>query len=419
MKNTRLRLGAALVAATALALAACEPAVEAPAETTAEETVEDGGEGQSDDSASTASAAVDDEGATTGAGGAEDPVAAASALVGQVSQPVGEFTPPGPAVDGVADLAGGTVYYVPATLQVPMFGNVRDSLTEALGQADISVQTCDGKANPADIAGCLDQAVNAGADAIVAGSIPTELAATAFQGVEDAGIPLLYMQTAPAGPGDPTQVAYLTPNNVEMQAWNASWVVADSGGAADVLVVKVTDTPATILWIEQGALATYEQMCPECTVTVVETNTGQLDKLPSLVSSALVRDPDIGYVHVAFDVTVQPTVQGIQSAGRTDVKVVSQDGVLPVMQSLGQGQFVAAEVGFNQEALAWYGADQVLRMMAGQESVQNLDFPYRRLFTRDDAAQLDLSPEGEASGQWYGDTGYTEGFLELWGVTGR
>lgn len=417
MKTTRMRFAAALAATSALALSACEPAVEAPTETSATVTSDDGA-ADTEESASTG--ATDDEGATSGApASGEDPVTAASALVEQVSQPVGAFTPPGPAIEGVADLAGGTVYYVPATLQVPMFGNVRDALTEALGAADISVQTCDGKANPADIAGCLSQAVNAGADAIVAGSIPTELAATAFASVEEAGIPLLYMQTAPAGPGDPGKVGYLTPNNVEMQAWNASWVVADSGGAADVLVVKVTDTPATILWIEQGALATYEQMCPGCTVTVVETNTGQLDKLPSLVSSALVRDPDIGYVHVAFDVTVQPTVQGIQSAGRNDVKVVSQDGVLPVMQSLGQGQFVAAEVGFNQEALAWYGADQVLRMMAGQESVQNLDFPYRRLFTRDDASSLDLSPEGEASGQWYGDTGYTDGFLDLWGVSGR
>jgi ribose transport system substrate-binding protein len=417
MKNTRMRLGAALVAVSALGLSACEPAVQAPAETAAAAGTSQDAEETTDASAS--SAGADDEGTTGDAAASDDPVAAASAQVEQVSQPVAEFTPPGPAIAGVADLAGGTVYYIPATLQVPMFGNVRDSLTEALGAVDVSVQTCDGKANPADIAGCLSQAVNAGADAIIAGSIPTELAATAFQSVEDAGIPLLYMQTAPAGPGDPTKVGYLTPNYVEMQAWNASWVVADSDGAANVLVVKVTDTPATILWIEQGALATYDELCPDCTVSVVETNTGQLDKLPSLVSSALVRDPDIGYVHVAFDVTVQPTIQGLQSAGRNDVKVVSQDGVLPVMQSLGQGQFMAAEVGFNQEALAWYGADQALRMMAGQESVQELAFPYRRLFTRDDAAGLELTPEGEASGEWFGDTGYTDGFLELWGVSGR
>lgn len=413
MKNTRLKVGVALAAASVLVLSACEPAVEAPTATTPAATSD------AEDTTTTEdadAAATSDGGATTS--DAQDPVAAAQALVEQVSAPVDAFSPPGPALEDLSSLAGGTVYYVPATLQVPMFTNVGDGIAEALGNLDVSVQVCDGKANPADIASCLNQAVNADADAVIAGSIPEELAATAFKGVQDAGIPLLYMQTAPAGPGAPDKVGYLTPNNVELQVWNANWVIADSGGAANVLVVKVTDTPATILWIDQGALATYEQ-CTDCTVTVVETNTGQLDKLPSLVSSALVRDPKIDYVHVAFDVTVQSTVQGIQSTGRTDVKVVSQDGVLPVMQSLGQGQFLASEVGYNQEALGWYAADQTLRMMSGQESLQNLDFPYRRLFTREDAAALDLTPEGESSGEWYGDTGYKEGFLELWGVGAR
>lgn len=417
MKMTRLRVGAALAASAALILSACESAVQ-PADDVAAEEASEATDGTTDD---TTDDADDNTTATSDgaqAGGEQGGVAAAAALVEQVSVPVEAFTAPGPELTDLTSLAGGTVYYVPATLQVPMFTNVGDAITEALGNLDVDVQVCDGKANPADIANCLGQAVNGGADAVIAGSIPTELASTAFQGVQDAGIPLLFMQTAPAGPGAPDKVAYLTPNNVEMQAWNASWVVADADGAANVLVVKVTDTPATILWIEQGALATYEQY-PDTTVTVIETNTGQLDKLPSLVSSALVRDPDIDYIHVAFDVTVQSTVQGIQSSGRTDVKVVSQDGVLPVMQSLGQGQFLASEVGFNQEALGWYAADQVLRMMSGQESVQNLDFPYRRLFTQAATADLTLTPEGEASGEWYGDTGYKEGFLQLWGVGAR
>jgi ribose transport system substrate-binding protein len=342
----------------------------------------------------------------------------AQAVVDSVTRPVPAFLPPGPELGDLSGLAGGTVYYIPATFQVPMFLNIGNALTEALAHLDITVQTCDGKANPADIASCLGQALDADADAVIAGSIPDELAAVAFEEVRSAGIPLLYMQVAPEGPGAPDKVAYLTPDYIAMQSWNASWVVADSNGEADVLVVKVTDTPATILWIEQGALATYESACPECTTTVVETNTGQLDKLPSLVSSALVKNPDIGYVHVAFDVAVQPVIQGIQSSGRTDdLKVVSQDGVLPVMQSLAGEQFVASEVGFNQEALAWYGADQVLRMMSGQPSVQHQQFPYRRLFTRDAAAELDISADGEASGEWFGSTDYKEGFLALWGAS--
>lgn len=339
----------------------------------------------------------------------------AQQAVDAVTGPAAEFSAPGPEVDA-SKLEGGTVYYVPATLQVPLFTNIKNALADALGNADYDVQVCDGKANPADITSCLNQAVNAKASAVVAGSIPDELAPSGFKAVQDAGIPLLYTQAAPAGPGDPTKVGYLSENSVEMQAWTANWVIAHSDAQAEVLVVKVTDTPATKMWTDAGALATYEEKCPDCKVTVVETNTGQLDKLPSLISSALTKDTGITYVHAAFDVVVQPVTQGVQSTGRNDVLISSHDGTLPGMQALSEDQ-LATEVGFNQEALGWYAADQVLRMLAGQETVQQPTFPYRRLFERASAADLDLTPEGEKSGAWYGETDYKDGFLTLWGLS--
>ena len=39
-----------------------------------------------------------------------------------------------------------------------------------------------------------------------------------------------------------------------------------------------------------------------------------------------------------------------------------------MLQMLKGGQFVHSEVGFNADALAWYAADQALRMMTGQPS---------------------------------------------------
>jgi ribose transport system substrate-binding protein len=293
-------------------------------------------------------------------------------------------------------LAGGTVYYVPATLSVPIFNNVAEALSDSLGLADISVVVCDGKANPADVASCLAQAVDASASAVITHGIPSEMAPVAFESVTAAGIPLLITQIQPAGPGDPKMV--------------------DSNATATVLVIKVTDNDATAMWTDVGALAVYEQACPDCTVDVIETNTGQLDKLPSLVSARLVANPDITYVQAPFDLTVQPVVQGIQTAGRDDVQVVSMDGGLSVMQDLAAGKLVSSEVGFDSRALGWYAADQVLRMMTGMESVQNFSFPLRRLFTTESASTLSLTPEAEASGEWYGEADYQAGLLTLWGL---
>ncbi|WP_127130339.1 substrate-binding domain-containing protein [Georgenia sp. SYP-B2076] len=349
---------------------------------------------------------------------AADPAAvAAQEKVDQAAKAVEAFTPPGPELGDLSGLKGKTVYYVPANYKIPLFHVVGDAMTEALATAGVDVQVCDGQASPSSMAGCLTQAIDAKADAVVSGSIPDDLASVAFQQVRDAGIPLLYMQVAPAGPGEPTKVGYLTPDNIAIQAVNADWVIADSNGKANVLVVKVTDTPATTLWMDQGPIAEYEKNCPDCKVTVIETNTGQLQKLPSLVSSAMVRDPDISYVQTEFDVTVQPTLQGLQSAGKADkVKLISQDGTLAVLQMLAEGR-VAGNSGINQNAVGWYGADQVLRMMSGAPSNQNVAFPYQRLFTPENVKDLDLTPEGEASGSWYGATDYQDGFKKLWGVS--
>ena len=99
---------------------------------------------------------------------------------------------------------------------------------------------------------------------------------------------------------------------------------------------------------------------------MVKANTGQFDKLPSLITSELTKNPDIDYVQTEVDFAVQPIVEGLQAANATSVKVASMDGVLATLQMLDGGQFVHSEMGFNADALAWYAADDALRMMTGQ-----------------------------------------------------
>jgi ribose transport system substrate-binding protein len=199
---------------------------------------------------------------------------------------------------------------------------------------------CDGKANPASMASCIEQGVDAGAGAIVTGSIDEVLVTNAYRSAEKAGIPVVNLMTVPGGKADPTKVAYLTPDFIKHQALAADGVIADSDATANVLVVQVPDTPATSIWMEQGGLAEYEKACPDCTVTVVKANTGQLDKLGGLITSAVTKSPDIDYVQTEFDCAVQPTVQGLQGANAGAVKISSHDGTLAVMQMLKSGKFV-------------------------------------------------------------------------------
>ena len=344
---------------------------------------------------------------------------AALEVVETASQPYDEFVAPGPALENLDALAGKTVHYVVAQQGVPMFGIIADAMSEALGQFDIKVQVCDAKASPEGAASCISQALDANAAAVVSGSLPEEMAQTAFAQVREAGVPLVFTQVQPEDPtgaDDPSKVAYISPDNAEMQGWNANWVIADSDAKADVLVVKVTDTPATIAWTDYGSLPVYENACTDCNVEVIEATTYQLDKVPSLISAALTKNPDIGYIQSPFAIMDDSIKQGAQAAGRDDVKVVSGDSSLAQLQDLASGGMIKSVVGNSSPAFGWYVADETLRLMSGVPSVEGHPFPFRRLLTEDIAKGLDLTPEGEASGSWYGKADYQAGFTELWNV---
>lgn len=349
--------------------------------------------------------------------------AAAAKVVEAVSAPVDEFTAPGPEVTGAKDFAGKTVYYIPAILQVPLFKIQEAGVKAAFGAVGAQVQTCDAKSNPQDLATCLDQAVSANAAAVVVGSQPVAASPTAFQAVVDAGIPLvvtLVGDTALPGDAevfsDTKKVGYVTQNGIEMQAWNANAVIADSNAEATVLVVHVTDNPVTSSWTQIGALGAYKDGCTKCEVLEIETSNGVIDKLPTAISAELTKNPNIKYIQVPFDGFVQPIRDGINAAGRDDVKIVSGDSYLDVLQSMKDGGNVVADSGYNVFATGWYAADQVFRIASGQGAVEKEAFPFRRMFTPENVGSLDLTPEGQESGSWYGKADYIGGFSKLWGL---
>lgn len=340
---------------------------------------------------------------------------AARDLVDAASAPVDEFEAPGPAVDGSV-LAGKTVYFIPASAVVPVLNIVGEHLTDAMGNLDATVQTCDGKLNPVDIASSVAQAIDAGAAAVVTAGVTPDFAPAAFTDLAAAGIPWVQAMTTPAGEGDPSHVAYVSDNPIMLQKLSTSWVIADSDAAANVLVIKLTDNPATTAWADVGILGTYEESCSECVVEVIEINSGQMDRLQSLISSALVSNPDITYVQAQFDQFVPSVTQAIQSAARDDVKIASADVSLATLQDMAAGKNMKSAVAYDRAALAWYVADAAVRLAAGDQAVQNLEFPLRRAFNESNIADLTLTPEAEASGEWFGSADYEAGFLELWGV---
>jgi len=369
-------------------------------------------------------------GCSNGGGGSNsnaitDPAAiAAGEAILPLQQPVDTFTPPGPAIANVASLKGKKVYFIPATMQVPIFSIIQGGLKASFGAAGIEVVTCDAKVNPQDLATCLGQAVDAKAGAVIVGSLPYDLAPNAFDAVTAAKIPIVMGLFGQALPNwspafsDASKVAYVTPNFFQMASMNAMAVINNSNAQAHVLVVVAKDTPATEAWMTGGAIPTYAKACPKCKVTTIETTTNELDKLPSLISAKLVADESINYIQSDFDSLTQKIQEGIKSAGRDNVKIVSMDAYLDVLQGMKANGQVIADFGYNLFASSWYMADQAFRLMTGGKAIENEQFPFQRMFTPANVGTLDLTAKGQESGLWYGKADYMGGFAKLWGLAG-
>src|SRR5579863_3108411 len=359
---------------------------------------------------------------TTGASAPALPgVQRAEAQVTQFEQ-AAAYQPAGRPLTGVrAALAGQTVYYVPIDQQVPIFPVVESGLSQALASAGASLHVCDGGGTPTATTTCLNQAAAAGAVAVITDSIPFGFAQQGFLALEKHHIPILLGDEPPAGAaGTPVagndQLAFLETNQTRAMSLSADWIIAHSGGHADVLVIEVTDSPLTVNAITQGALAQFRTLCPACTVHTVTTSTANLSSLPSAVSSALLSDRNIGYVFSEFDTDVQAALGGVvQSGFGSKVIGVSSMGILGSLQMLHSSNFLYEDTGSDGILLGWQYANQVFRMILHQPVLQAEDIP-QRIFTRQNVGGLQLTAAGQTSGTWYGTADFKAAFEQLWGT---
>ncbi len=361
--------------------------------------------------------------ATQASAAAPPGVQRAAAQVAQFEQATA-YQPAGSPLTGVRGaLTGKTVYYVPIDQQVPIFPVVEAGLSQALASVGAHLHVCDGSASPSTTTACLSQAVDDNAAAVVTDSIPSGFAQQGFLALAKHHIPVLLGDEPSVGAADTPvagndQLAFLETNQTRAMSLSADWIIAHSGGKADALVIEVTDSPLTVQAITQGALVEFRTLCPGCTVHTITISTANLSSLPSAVSSALLRDRNIGYVFSEFDTDVQAALGGIvQSGFGNKVVGVSSMGILGSLQMLHSSNFLYEDTGSDGILLGWQYANQVFRMILRQPVLQSEDIP-QRVFTRQNVAPLQLTAAGQLSGAWYGTTGFKAAFEKLWGIGG-
>jgi len=363
-------------------------------------------------SSGSGSAASGDSGSSASAG-----VAQAKQLVAQEEQPP-KYTGPTSKVD-IAKAKGKTVYYISLTEEIPALHEWGVVLAQQLQEAGVTTHKCDAQGSPNGITTCLQQALAAKPNMIVAQALDTKFIASYIARAKAEGIKFVTAQTGTPGiptvPGDDAEVTFDYP---QVGRILADWFVADSGctkGGPQIITSTSSRQPSAAE--VAGMQSEIKKLCPSLSVPAVQnvlipdwpTN------LPTLTRSLLTQNPNLKYIVPLYDgmtIYMVPAINGILAA-KSSTKVASFNATPVVMKDeLAKPSPLAADVGGPNQ---WYGvalADQVLRVLAGQPPVANEDVPLR-LFTRDNISTIDPAKDEST---WYGSVNPICVYHKLWGL---
>ena len=371
--------------------------------------------GSSSSSSKVAAVGSGSGGSASGSESQSSGVAYAKAQVAKYTNLVTSFSPPGPALHGLkGKLAGKTVWYIPVFLQAPIFTADAQDIAQPLALAGASVHICDAGSNPSQASSCITEAVKSHAAAIVTDAMNDSFASSAYASAVAAKIPVVATDNdnSVGFPKSPllTTVSIGTPQDARLAA---DWIIADSGGKADVLYAADNSNDGVI-----EAAATKDEFtkyCPLCKFTSVTFGDLTVQQLPTAISSAMVRDPNINYVDGGYDAPSGIfALQGAKTVTGRHFTYVTSTGQPPGLERVAAGT-QAADPGLDTDAAMWNTADALFRILTGAKPIASYT-PALRVFTKSNVPSNSSDAAAYASGQWYTNGGFKAMYRKLWGL---
>jgi ribose transport system substrate-binding protein len=295
-------------------------------------------------------------------------------------------------------------------MAVPFVATIAKGVQEAAAKAGIETKLFDGKGNVSEWNRGLSQAISQHADGIVTVGASPELMKGPMKDALDAKIPVVDAvtadQSAPLVPGTFAHVSISFIHSGELQA---AYAIARSEGKANVLVLGDNEFPGEVSRVE-GMQAAFKAMCPDCKVTVEDTQVANLGtKLGQQAQTLLRRDPATNFVLPTYDAQALFVVPAIKAANfdRT-IEVIGSDAVAGNLDWIRQGNIQVGDVGEPSIWLGWAALDEVARGILGMAPVDE-KIPLR-LFTQENLKDIS-NDENELFG---GD--FRAEYGKLWGL---
>lgn len=328
------------------------------------------------------------------------------------------FTAPGPPVD-VSKVKGKHVFVIPLVPN-PFNESIQNTMRDIAQRVGMKFTLYPNQGQASQWVQGMNQAITAKPDVIVLSTAPDpRVLQPQLRAAKRAGIPVIvthfYDDSSPLPPdceGCEAGVTALVtaPFHLAGKA-AADWIIQDSGGKANVLLIGGADilpSPGTLDVIQQE----FGTQCPDCKVTVKNIPVSEWNtKTQSEVQAALNRDRSINYVYPLYDAMVAGAVPAVQTLGlRDQVKVVSYNGSPYVLKFIQDGNIAAMDVGEDTVGIGYASMDQVFRVLTGMEPGEERT-PIRIW----DSTNVDEAGNPPVTGKGYGDA-LPKGYSQLWGL---
>lgn len=340
--------------------------------------------------------------------------AAANAVVKLYSR-IPKFKAPGPAFDAKKLDRGKTLFSIPVDSQDQFVQILENDMAAVAKKVGIHFIDYSNDGNSATWVKGMQQAVAEHANLIdlLAGINPEQLTPE-MEAAKSAGIPVVASDAYSLGQkADPLLKGVVDVPYAEAGTVMADWVIQNSHGHADALVIESNDVVSSPK--EAGAAVTaFRENCHACKVKVINVPVSDwASQTQTQVESALRADPTINYVIPVYDSQSEYIVPAISLAGDTGkVHIVSYDGTAFVLKYLQEHNDVVMDVGEDLKWIAWAIMDQEMRIMAGLKPVANEHTPLM-IWTAKNIARAGNPPQ---QSEGYGN-GFVKGYLKLWGLS--
>lgn len=352
------------------------------------------------------------------AGGTQTGANGASGEVAQALEAFMEPVPFDPTVDAKGGDAGATPIKPPPDKDITVIvctasaegcASVGERVKEAGDDLGWHVDVVDGQGRGDVMDTAMRTAVAQRVDGIVLVAIDSEAVPQGLAAAHEAGIPVVTTASNNVEGDGPDKVFdEVSFDSESLGEMAATWIVADSGGEARVLIFDAPESAALRDRLE-GTKSVLDE-CEGCEIAdeVKFTLAAAATDLPLRTKSALQADPTINYIWSPSGGFGTMQAQSVREMGNSTVKIVGFDCDSSSFDEISSGDspYVAC-AGLALAQAGYTIVDSLARAF--------LDLPPSdtegaiRLF---DASNL---PDGQEG--WEGDGDYRAAYLELWGVS--